>query len=237
MNKDRLCSGFAFAESPLVSVGTETTSSAVAASTDSFCFLGAGTMVHSRYKANRVMLSTFFKPELFLANLVLARKLKPPIRANEDDHVKALPMTQRSVLRGRRIVPESPRIIKTASVLPTCAFYFVLLTQIQTYWSIGRTHHPLRKLLSPIEAKSTMAEVPYHSNNPAKEAPANSETAVEEQSASLSPQNSRPEVQQQQPGQQSGSMSSSQPGSAEAAADKLFEERMEDEYAKREGGA
>ncbi|CAK4033996.1 Hypothetical predicted protein [Lecanosticta acicola] len=35
----------------------------------------------------------------------------------------------------------------------------------------------------------------------------------------------------------SGSISASQPGSAEAAAEKLFEERMEEEYAKREGGA
>ncbi|CZT24564.1 uncharacterized protein RCC_10289 [Ramularia collo-cygni] len=32
-------------------------------------------------------------------------------------------------------------------------------------------------------------------------------------------------------------MSSSKPGSAEAAAEKLYEERMEEEYAKREGGA
>jgi len=34
-----------------------------------------------------------------------------------------------------------------------------------------------------------------------------------------------------------GSGMSSQPGSAEGAAEKLYKERMEDEYAKREGGA
>lgn len=81
-----------------------------------------------------------------------------------------------------------------------------------------------------------MAEVPYHSNNPAKEAPANSETVVDERTTNLSPQVPQSEAKQTSSGQ-SSSMSSSQPGSAEAAADKLFEERMEDEYAKREGGA
>nr|POE47359.1 hypothetical protein CFP56_00690 [Quercus suber] len=81
-----------------------------------------------------------------------------------------------------------------------------------------------------------MAEVPYHSNNPAKEAPANSETAVDQPTATLVPEASRAEVPQPSGGQ-SSSMSNSQPGSAEAAAEKLFEERMEDEYAKREGGA
>ncbi|TKA49300.1 hypothetical protein B0A55_12797 [Friedmanniomyces simplex] len=36
---------------------------------------------------------------------------------------------------------------------------------------------------------------------------------------------------------QANSTTSNQPGSAEAAAEKLYEERIEEEYAKREGGA
>ncbi|KAK0252366.1 hypothetical protein LTR91_024761 [Friedmanniomyces endolithicus] len=36
---------------------------------------------------------------------------------------------------------------------------------------------------------------------------------------------------------QSSSTTSNQPGSAEAAAEELYEERIEEEYAKREGGA
>ncbi|KAK4959425.1 hypothetical protein LTR10_004229 [Elasticomyces elasticus] len=36
---------------------------------------------------------------------------------------------------------------------------------------------------------------------------------------------------------QASSTTSNQPGSAEAAAEKLYEERIEEEYAKREGGA
>ncbi|KJX96994.1 hypothetical protein TI39_contig592g00005 [Zymoseptoria brevis] len=69
------------------------------------------------------------------------------------------------------------------------------------------------------------------------ETPSNSETAVGgEAGANIVPKASEtaPETGDSQ---QSKSMGSSQPGSAEAAAEKLYEERMEDEYAKREGGA
>jgi hypothetical protein len=67
------------------------------------------------------------------------------------------------------------------------------------------------------------------------ETPSNSETAIGgEAGANLVPKNTQPAA---EAGAQSQSMSKSEPGSAEAAAEKLYEERMEDEYAKREGGA
>lgn len=86
------------------------------------------------------------------------------------------------------------------------------------------------------------------------ETPSTSETAVG--GNSVIPKDSQPaaDAKGQSSSNQSSSMSSSKPGSAEAAAEvresfspsrwtiadsqqKLYEERMEDEYAKREGGA
>lgn len=80
-----------------------------------------------------------------------------------------------------------------------------------------------------------MSAMNHPTTGPAREAPSNSETAVGGGN-SIAPKDT---ATTETVGKESSGtgISSSQPGSAEAAAEKLFEERMEDEYAKREGGA
>lgn len=80
-----------------------------------------------------------------------------------------------------------------------------------------------------------MSAMSHPTTGPAREAPSNSETAVGGGNNIAPKDTATTENIGKEP---SGSaISSNQPGSAEAAAEKLFEERMEDEYAKREGGA
>ncbi|EME50366.1 hypothetical protein DOTSEDRAFT_41454 [Dothistroma septosporum NZE10] len=70
-----------------------------------------------------------------------------------------------------------------------------------------------------------------------REGPSSSETAVGgEGGTNIAPKDTATTEAAGQPPSTAG-LSSSKPGSAEAAAEKLYEERMEDEYAKREGGA
>ena len=81
-----------------------------------------------------------------------------------------------------------------------------------------------------------MASLPHATTNPKTETPSNSETAE-----SSYPKDSVPAAgtnsTDSTTSSQSKDTSTSQPMSAEAAADKLYEERIEEEYAKREGGA
>ncbi|KAI5369593.1 hypothetical protein Slin15195_G004680 [Septoria linicola] len=78
-----------------------------------------------------------------------------------------------------------------------------------------------------------MSSLPHQSAGLKGETPSTSETAVGGGAgANLVPKDSQP--QQEKPQIDS---SASKAGSAEAAAEKLYEERMEEEYAKREGGA
>lgn len=83
-----------------------------------------------------------------------------------------------------------------------------------------------------------MSAISHITANPTTETPSTSETAVggvaggnlvakDSQTTT-----SNPDEQSTKP-----TLSSKEPGSAELAAEKLFEERMELEYAKREGGA
>ena len=81
-----------------------------------------------------------------------------------------------------------------------------------------------------------MASLPHTTTNPKTETPSNSETAESGYSGPAADVNTT-ESKVGMTGNQSGKTTSSQPGSAEAAADKLYEERIEEEYAKREGGA
>ncbi|KAL9530540.1 hypothetical protein SMMN14_05610 [Sphaerulina musiva] len=77
-----------------------------------------------------------------------------------------------------------------------------------------------------------MSSLPHQTTGVKGEAPSNSETAVGGSAGgNLVP---APQAEPEKP--QIGS-SKSTPGSAEEAAEKLYEERMEEEYAKREGGA
>lgn len=65
----------------------------------------------------------------------------------------------------------------------------------------------------------------------------NSETAVGgEGGVNLTPKDTET-LKETEQDSKAGSISADKPGSAEAAAEKVFEERMEEEYAKREGGA
>lgn len=82
-----------------------------------------------------------------------------------------------------------------------------------------------------------MSAMNHPTMGPAREAPSNSETAIGgESGGSVGPKDTA--TTENIGKQPSGTaISSSEPGSAEAAAEKVFEERMEDEYAKREGGA
>ncbi|WPG98963.1 Hypothetical protein R9X50_00176500 [Acrodontium crateriforme] len=70
-----------------------------------------------------------------------------------------------------------------------------------------------------------MSAGPHTTTNPVIETPASSETAVHEGKSAMAPHDpTGTQNQQSQIGQ-----TKSQPGSAEAAAEKLHEERMEDE--------
>lgn len=80
-----------------------------------------------------------------------------------------------------------------------------------------------------------MSAMHHPTTGPTREAPSNSETAVGGGN-SITPKDTATTETIGRPSSDTG-ISSNQPGSAEAAAEKLFEERMEDEYAKREGGA
>lgn len=82
-----------------------------------------------------------------------------------------------------------------------------------------------------------MSSLPHTSVGLSKETPSTSETAVGGDAGGNVVAKS--DASEQVPREPSAgtTKSSSEPGSAEAAAEKLFEERMEDEYAKREGGA
>ena len=77
-------------------------------------------------------------------------------------------------------------------------------------------------------SNTIMASLPQTTTNPKTETPSNSETAEHDSVATTNASSAD---------KQPVKGSSSQPGSAEAAADKLYEERIEEEYAKREGGA
>jgi len=82
-----------------------------------------------------------------------------------------------------------------------------------------------------------MASVPHTTTNPVSETPSNSETAVDgKEGANLYPKDSTPAADISNLESKVG-QTKSQPGSAEQAAEKLYEERIEEEYAKREGGA
>lgn len=90
-----------------------------------------------------------------------------------------------------------------------------------------------------------MSTLPHTSTNPTTETPSSEETAVGGQAgANLYPKDSVPaadvsmsESKVGMTSNQSEGATSNQPGSAEQAAEKLYEERIEEEYAKREGGA
>lgn len=80
-------------------------------------------------------------------------------------------------------------------------------------------------------------ETPIMSDIRTTEKPSSSETAEGGSAgANLVPEKSTPTTHEAKE-EIRGSMSGGQTGSAEEAADKLYEERIEDEYAKREGGA
>lgn len=90
-----------------------------------------------------------------------------------------------------------------------------------------------------------MSSLPHTTTNPTHETPSTSETAPGgAASGSLYPKDSRPaadiantESKVGMTPNQSSATTSNQPGSAEAAAEKVYERRIEEEYAKREGGA
>jgi len=90
-----------------------------------------------------------------------------------------------------------------------------------------------------------MSTFQHTTTNPTTETPSTSETAEGGAAgANLYPKDSVPaadvsntESKVGMTSNQGSSTTSSQPGSAEAAAEKLYEERIEEEYAKREGGA
>lgn len=82
-----------------------------------------------------------------------------------------------------------------------------------------------------------MSSIAHTTTGQAREAASTSETAIGgEAGGNIVPKDTETTAKAGQDAP-SGPIDSSEPGSAEAAAEKLFEERMEDEYAKREGGA
>jgi len=82
-----------------------------------------------------------------------------------------------------------------------------------------------------------MSAAPHTSTNPTIETPSTSETSVGGNAgANLYPKDSTPAADISTQDSKLG-MTSNEPGSAEKAAEKLYEERIEEEYAKREGGA
>nr|OQO21992.1 hypothetical protein B0A51_12372 [Rachicladosporium sp. CCFEE 5018]OQO22006.1 hypothetical protein B0A51_12358 [Rachicladosporium sp. CCFEE 5018]OQO25388.1 hypothetical protein B0A51_06982 [Rachicladosporium sp. CCFEE 5018] len=76
-----------------------------------------------------------------------------------------------------------------------------------------------------------MSTNPHVASKPFSETPSTSETAVTANNAA--PKDSTPAAKVSDQDSKIGSTKMS----AEEAADKLYEERIEDEYAKREGGA
>lgn len=84
-----------------------------------------------------------------------------------------------------------------------------------------------------------MSSLPHTSAGLSSETPSTSETAVGgDAGGNIVAKDPQSQSEQPQSKEQPRlGKTASQPGSVEAAADKLFEERMEDEYAKREGGA
>ena len=83
----------------------------------------------------------------------------------------------------------------------------------------------------------TMSSLTHTSAGLGKETPSTSETAVGGDAGGNVVAKSDASEQTSKDPSAGTTASSSEPGSAEAAAEKLFEERMEEEYAKREGGA
>jgi hypothetical protein len=85
-----------------------------------------------------------------------------------------------------------------------------------------------------------MSTLPHLSTNPTSETPSTSETAIGGQGgANLVPKDTTNDATTSTQDQQSTAKAPAAAGkmSAEEAAEKLYAERMEDEYAKREGGA
>ncbi|KAI7260748.1 hypothetical protein KC345_g9987 [Hortaea werneckii] len=90
-----------------------------------------------------------------------------------------------------------------------------------------------------------MASLPHTTTNPTVETPSTSETAQGGAAgANFYPKDSVPAADVSNTASkmgmtpnQSEATTSNQPGSAEQAAEKLYEQRIEEEYAKREGGA
>merc|ERR1712093_393591 len=74
------------------------------------------------------------------------------------------------------------------------------------------------------------------STQPTNELPSNSSTQPESTTSSSSPSTTTTNATASK-GQQNGSNSEVRKTEAEEAADRLYEERIEEEYAKREGGA
>lgn len=82
-----------------------------------------------------------------------------------------------------------------------------------------------------------MSTITHITTNPTKETPSTSDTALGEKSgANIAPSHTVAEATGDSVPAKA-SLASNQPGSAEAAAEKLYEKRMEDEYAKPQGGA
>lgn len=77
-----------------------------------------------------------------------------------------------------------------------------------------------------------MSTAPHMSTNPTTETPSSSETGGKDLYAEDNVPSGKSSNQEAKPGQ-----SEVKHGSAEEAAEKLYEERIEGEYAKREGGA
>ena len=83
-----------------------------------------------------------------------------------------------------------------------------------------------------------MATLPHITTNPGSETASTSETAVGGQAAaSLLPKDTSQAEANRSDGQTETSPPEKKGMSAEEAAERVYAERMEDEYAKREGGA
>ncbi|TKA61950.1 hypothetical protein B0A55_11245 [Friedmanniomyces simplex] len=113
--------------------------------------------------------------------------------------------------------------------------------------SLPKAHQPITPALqlrtnsqAHSSTKSTMSA--HTTTNPTTETPSSSETRHSSHPLYPKESVSAAEVSTADSkvgmtSNQANSTTSNQPGSAEAAADKLYEERIEEEYAKREGGA
>ncbi|CAK1355545.1 unnamed protein product [Cercospora beticola] len=110
----------------------------------------------------------------------------------------------------------------------TCTCTFTPLTA-----SLHRHQTDQRLLKSSRNNQPTMSSLPHQTAGLKDETPSTSETAVSGNAGgNIVSNQSQSESEKPQIG-----ASQSKPGSAEEAAEKLYLERMEDEYAKREGGA